>query len=726
MARTPAMPDPQTVISGLKGAGHGAAVHVKTTANVADLAGWLLSPFRDRVVVIVTVPFDRGRAFIDADAVAADYPDRVEVYLIVTGPLTYQLTDLLPDETGVYGGATRIFPVGLAWTSAPWVAELFMCRGDDEAERTTTRLRQSLQRALSNRASPGGRTQPATTALAYSPDGMVRDVGSGIEAHHLAEYLLDPKRSLVIVVVSVHPQADRPYLDADTLAVELRGVAVVAVVQADATYGLTDGLGDKTLSVFYGAGRVYPVGTGWVQDMYEAPLHMCPHPQAAKYVAANIVSDALTAAHQAGSLTAVTDLANDRATVAEVTGFLGDNHVLLRSDTGEQCVMLAAHLFLDTPVERLVVQGQRLTGRIRSAATLAEFIPTPINDDPTGRAQLAYPNTSTALARVDQATADSVTVLLHPQVKGILSVGVDDEDVVGLLSPGDVAAVTVSWTDDGFIAHLVDVGDAQEPRAGLSLLPGGPPWLIPDDLEFHEPEPKPQPADAASAPAPAVTVTAAPSPSAVPVPNTVDLTAASTTETGRLERQLSTAQDAADMLAADLARAQADLTKRNREISHLRSELRKTRLTARTRKQRDGQTTPAFSDPAQQLRHDIWLAYLTRIPEGQRCDLPLPSTYTFGPGFITSLNTLEGITRDKVLAVLVEVLTGLAKDLDSRRLHPWVEGKAGQQEKRSDGAKAWRVSLQNDTPGARRLKYWQIAGGAIELDFVGHHDDGIT
>ncbi len=59
----------------------------------------------------------------------------------------------------------------------------------------------------------------------------------------------------------MHPAADGPYLDSRHIADELRGLAAVVVVEADATYGLTDTLDDKQLSVFYGAGRVYP--TGW-------------------------------------------------------------------------------------------------------------------------------------------------------------------------------------------------------------------------------------------------------------------------------------------------------------------------------------------------------------------------------------------------------------------------------------------------------------------------------
>lgn len=40
-----------------------------------------------------------------------------------------------------------------------------------------------------------------------------------------------------------------------------------------------------------------------------------------------------------------------------------------------------------------------------------------------------------------------------------------------------------------------------------------------------------------------------------------------------------------------------------------------------------------------------------------------------------------------------------------------------------DGARADRVSLQVNTPSARRLHFWRLPDGHIELSKVGVHDD---
>ncbi|MFN8184577.1 MAG: hypothetical protein U0R23_09160 [Candidatus Nanopelagicales bacterium] len=137
-----------------------------------------------------------------------------------------------------------------------------------------------------------------------------------------------------------------------------------------------------------------------------------------------------------------------------------------------------------------------------------------------------------------------------------------------------------------------------------------------------------------------------------------------------------------------------------------------------------GRGLGVFNDPVEQLRHEVWLQYLHRIPDSQRAELAL-AEYRFGPGFLDSLRELEGVAGDKVVDVLVEVLTGLVRSIHGRQLHPWRVGAGGQQQTRADGGSAWRCSLQVNSPSARRLKYWQIPGWTVEFDSVGVHDQGI-
>ena len=742
----PRVPNSATATSGPAGGGQGRPVTLDTESRVTDLAHWLLSPHRDRPVVVVTSTTPGTPPPVDPQPIATEHGDRLEVYMVVTGPLTYTLADALPPDTAVFGGGARLYPRGDAWHRNPYQAPLYLCRNAAETASSRTRLRQDLDRLLSdqrNLAPPVARRQ---TPRGDTADGTVVIIDTVAQAQDLAQALLDPHRELPMVLVSIHPDADGPYLDADSIARDVRGAAAVFLVQAHATYGLTQGLGNRQLSVFYGAGRVYPVGQEWLTNMYAAPLHMCPSPAAAARAADRIVTDALMAGYRAGTLASDQEQPGDTRALAEALTPMGPHHVLMRTQDGRQALMLAAHLYVDVPMDRLLKKGQHLDGRLRGEGILPEFLPDPIDDDPLQRAQNAYPDAAVVVAQVDTVSATGATVHLHPQVDGTLDVGTDD-DVLALLSAGDVIICRITWNGSEFSAELLD---AQEPHTltpGLSLLPGGPPWLMPQDLDSPEPEPEPEPAalvpttestpaDLSAVPAPdepeagwpetspgQQTRPATPTPTIarpgpVPQPITLDST--------RLEQQLRTARDAADALTADLAHAESQLERRDAELKRMRQELRKARLADRSRKQKAGESAaPVFADPVTQLRHEIYLAFLARIPEPQRDTNPLPQSYSIGPQLVPSMTTLEGISRDKVIDVLVEVLTGLAKDTPARQLHPWTVGKSGPQEQRPDGGKAWRASLQNKTPGARRLKYWALPGGLIELDSIGHHDDGI-
>ena len=160
------------------------------------------------------------------------------------------------------------------------------------------------------------------------------------------------------------------------------------------------------------------------------------------------------------------------------------------------------------------------------------------------------------------------------------------------------------------------------------------------------------------------------------------------------------------------------------ELAALREELRSTRTRLRNQVQqlnkerearkaerrgtarggREEETAPAFLDPQQQWRHEVYLAWVDRIPATDKAARPLPARWLVGPQFLDSLETLEGISRQKVAAVVVEALTGLAKDLPGRDLHRLRTSAAGGAPAvtREDGAVATvRLSAADPTGRAR-------------------------
>ncbi|MBD5785076.1 hypothetical protein IF650_02680 [Cellulosimicrobium terreum] len=142
---------------------------------------------------------------------------------------------------------------------------------------------------------------------------------------------------------------------------------------------------------------------------------------------------------------------------------------------------------------------------------------------------------------------------------------------------------------------------------------------------------------------------------------------------------------------------------------------------------RDPAEAPEFADPVDQLRHDVYVTWVRVVPAAEKAALPLGrdglGDYVVGPRFCDSLG-LEGVSRTKVLEAIVHVVTGRAAAIPGLQLHRLRSGPGGNdsQAVRDDGATCWRVSLQVNSPSARRLHFWRLPGGGVELSRVVLHD----
>lgn len=131
------------------------------------------------------------------------------------------------------------------------------------------------------------------------------------------------------------------------------------------------------------------------------------------------------------------------------------------------------------------------------------------------------------------------------------------------------------------------------------------------------------------------------------------------------------------------------------------------------------------SDPERQFRHEVTLSWLHSTTEQDRVERPLPSEWVIGPDFLGSVDDLDGVSRDKIVRVVTEVLTGLVWEVQGRNAHQQrVSDHGGAPlQVRDDGATAWRCALQVNSASARRLMWWSLPNGQIELGRVAVHDD---
>lgn len=133
------------------------------------------------------------------------------------------------------------------------------------------------------------------------------------------------------------------------------------------------------------------------------------------------------------------------------------------------------------------------------------------------------------------------------------------------------------------------------------------------------------------------------------------------------------------------------------------------------------QVPVVFDDPVEQLRHEVWLAWLASAPQSRRGEM---AEYLIGPDFITDLS-MDLIDRPRVITVMVEVLRDVVWDLHARGVHQMRESEHGGSPTRvrTDGAAAWRAAIKRNSPGAPRLMWWVLPDGTIEFARATHHDD---
>jgi hypothetical protein len=260
------------------------------------------------------------------------------------------------------------------------------------------------------------------------------------------------------------------------------------------------------------------------------------------------------------------------------------------------------------------------------------------------------------------------------------------------MTPGEVLAARVTTGAPDWQLSLLDVDDDEWPRRAPSLIDGGLPWT---ELADHGPEADietipaipPAPIDSlvATEPEPVVPT---PSPLAVEDSTRVndlrDQLRGGEVELARLRSDLSAVRQEHHLLKSQFGQAQRNVEGVRRQLEQARSRLR---TAGRRQVVRD---LPEFADPEQRFRIEVTLAWASRTPLDEQRTRPLPQ-YSIGPAFLSSVGSIEGISRDKISGVVFEVLIGRAQQMPSRELHQLRENETGNAPvvRRPDGAVCW-------------------------------------
>src|SRR4051812_36943734 len=121
----------------------------------------------------------------------------------------------------------------------------------------------------------------------------MRVVNTDEEAVRLAELLNGHLRTRPVVVVSTPSGRSEPWIDAVEIEAELSDLAEIYLIHTGPHSWTFSARMPTGTQVFGGAGRVYPVGHGWVGSLDEAPLRFAYDPQEGIRATQLLIDDAL-------------------------------------------------------------------------------------------------------------------------------------------------------------------------------------------------------------------------------------------------------------------------------------------------------------------------------------------------------------------------------------------------------------------------------------------------
>lgn len=199
------------------------------------------------------------------------------------------------------------------------------------------------------------------------------------------------------------------------------------------------------------------------------------------------------------------------------------------------------------------------------------------------------------------------------------------------------------------------------------------------------------------------------------------------TQIDRLREKVSVAEVLVALQDSQLADVrEAEVLTRNAYTEQLR--VLRTKL-AKTRSEEPAGASYAdlvslYPTADEAVRHSIRLAWVLRTPSSEKTDNPLPD-YLIGDRFASSLGKLDQGQVTKSIRCALDVLTGAAREMPSRRMHVLRngDGAGAPAVTRLDDAVCWRVNVETGAASARRLHYWKLPNGKLELSRVVLHDD---
>lgn len=560
----------------------------------------------------------------------------------------------------------------------------------------------------------------------------MRHIDSPMAATELGHEILSVRQRPLVLISSA---SDSTYaFDPALVAHEIGDVAdVVTIETGEVTYALERVLPEKA-HVFGGAARSYPPDFGDAPDWWRSVLRF---PE--RHDASELVDDALA---QVTTMQEVREL--DRrawvtATVELISGATGN---VARLNSGTRVMVNADLLPPHIRLEDALVVGASVEGWLAGRDLSPEAVEPDFGEFADG---------AITLARVMKVTDHRVNLSLHPLVPEFalrrrdVVAGADAGEnaevrLTDVVRVGETVRARVCRRATGLALSLIDADGSTVIIEPPPLVRGGAAWLREGDHAFAANNGEEAPAGEQVTPATAAVPHAAPPTHAVAgqLEGEVRGLRADVTELRgaltRLARDLRVGtdletldrlRDETTQLSSELHRERGRREEGARMIARLTQELREARASRESPAPTSARTSREdWPDPEGWIRHEVSSAWATRVTASEKSRYPVRD-YRIGLTFASSLEILDAAQFAKAMRAVVDVVTGRVVDIPGRELHRLRQGSGGDEPYvvRADGARCWRASIESNVPSARRLHYWELPGGVVELSRVVLHDD---
>jgi predicted RNA-binding protein with RPS1 domain len=635
-------------------------IEVTTTAAVDALARDILDPEREHAVVCATLPTWSSEPLVDPAELRATLPPDAHLYVMATGDRSWELTDLLPPRLDVYGGAIRIWwPFGDEEPD-PAAHPLFFVHHPGQSAEAIRQIAAVFARA-------GGPPAAAPQPGAEFTGVVTRVLGAGAELTLSGGYRAFAHKSRLTGLAG---------LDPDQVVRVGQGVRVRVGEGSSAT-----GRIQVSLLPFE------PDDWARLAEQYREGM-----------VVAGLVDG----------------LRNFGAFVEIYPGITG----LLPSRRISRKWVSHAEDFLEV--------GERIAVQIVRIAPAEKRIELSLLDVPAGsepeRPASIYPEGPPWLPPLRQAPPPKAepepepVAVVPPPTPPIEPVR-QPEEPVEAVAPAEEAVEVAAASEAETEALERAIADGRELQTQVGAIFAGAERRI-EELRAEAAQVR-QILERDLAEARLRVLEFADSETKALAGSAEAALADARRELEDLRERLAAAEqdrlNLLDRLKLERERARDEA----RRTERLTKELRAERARADRLEDADGDR-----DPGTRFVEHVRRSWEQRTTAADRERYPWREP-VLGPAFLESLDRVEGIRRERVVEACAHVASGRAADIPGLELHPLRTSETGGAPKleRADGAKAWRCSLQSNAPSARRLHFWRLPDGRVELAKVVYHDD---